>query len=259
MSGECPAVEGKRGVSARAAFAPRPARPCARRRGCGEMLGWDDLYPLPVPPSWVPGAAVGILSLHFVQKLLFPYFWADLRYLLKVMTYGLRMEMYRLQGRVVTVLDKFVKLAEKQPHKPFLIYEGTVHTYRDVDRRSNRIAQVFLQHEALKKGDTVALLMGNEPDFIHVWFGLAKLGCVVAFLNFNVRFRSLLHCVSSCEPKILVVGAGRVYSSFLHPKLLMFIGNVVYRCNEKKQRMKETQGWRRLQDVIKHQPLRQNQ
>ncbi|NXR34091.1 S27A6 protein, partial [Zosterops hypoxanthus] len=171
------------------------------------MLGWDDLYPLPVPPSWVPGAAVGILSLHFVQKLLFPYFWADLRYLLKVMTYGLRMEMYRLQGRVVTVLDKFVKLAEKQPHKPFLIYEGTVHTYRDVDRRSNRIAQVFLQHEALKKGDTVALLMGNEPDFIHVWFGLAKLGCVVAFLNFNVRFRSLLHCVSSCEPKILVVGA----------------------------------------------------
>ncbi|XP_041879350.1 long-chain fatty acid transport protein 6 isoform X4 [Corvus kubaryi] len=172
------------------------------------MRGWDDLYPLPVPPSWVPGAAVGILSLHFLQKLLFPYFWADLRYLLKVFTYGLRVEMYRLQGRVVTVLDKFVKLAEKQPHKPFLIYEGTVHTYRDVDRRSNRIAQVFLQHEALKKGDTVALLMGNEPDFIHVWFGLAKLGCVVAFLNFNVRFRSLLHCVSSCEPKILVVGAG---------------------------------------------------
>ncbi|XP_066425288.1 long-chain fatty acid transport protein 6 isoform X2 [Molothrus aeneus] len=171
------------------------------------MRGWDDLYPLPVPPSWVPGAAVGILSLHFIQKLLFPYFWADLRYLLKVLTYGARMEMYRLQGRVVTVLDKFVKLAEKQPHKPFLIYEGTVHTYRDVDRRSNRIAQVFLQHEALKKGDTVALLMGNEPDFINVWFGLAKLGCVVAFLNFNVRFRSLLHCVSSCEPKILVVGA----------------------------------------------------
>ncbi|XP_048148297.1 long-chain fatty acid transport protein 6 isoform X3 [Corvus hawaiiensis] len=172
------------------------------------MRGWDDLYPLPVPPSWVPGAAVGILSLHFLQKLLFPYFWADLRYLLKVFAYGLRVEMYRLQGRVVTVLDKFVKLAEKQPHKPFLIYEGTVHTYRDVDRRSNRIAQVFLQHEALKKGDTVALLMGNEPDFIHVWFGLAKLGCVVAFLNFNVRFRSLLHCVRSCEPKILVVGAG---------------------------------------------------
>lgn len=202
--------------------------------------------------------------MHFVQKLLFPYFWADLRYLLKVMTYGLRMEMYRLQGRVVTVLDKFVKLVEKQPHKPFLIYEGTVHTYRDVDRRSNRIAQVFLQHEALKKGDTVALLMGNEPDFIHVWFGLAKLGCVVAFLNFNVRFRSLLHCLSSCEPKILVVGAGRVYSSFLHPKLFMSLTSGLpdrlwETCFTDVQGIKETQGWRGLQDVIKLQPLRQNQ
>lgn len=229
------------------------------------MRGWDDLYPLPVPPSWVPGAAVGILSLHFIQKLLFPYFWADLRYLLKVFTYGLRVEMYRLQGRVVTILDKFVKLAEKQPHKPFLIYEGTIHTYRDVDRRSNRIAQVFLQHETLKKGDTVALLMGNEPDFIHVWFGLAKLGCVVAFLNFNVRFRSLLHCVSSCEPKILVVGAGRVYSSFLYPKLLMShlptylaLQILYWKPDLQIFTESETQGWSRLQDDIKLQPLRQN-
>ncbi|KFV67992.1 Long-chain fatty acid transport protein 6, partial [Dryobates pubescens] len=158
-------------------------------------------------PSWVPGAAAGIVSLHFIQKLFFPYFWVDLRYLLKVLVYGLRVEMYRLQGRIVTVLDKFVKLAENQPHKPFLIYEGKVHTYRDVDRRSNRVAQVFLHHGVLKKGDTVALLMSNEPDFIHVWFGLAKLGCVVAFLNFNVRAKSLLHCVSSCDPKMLVVGA----------------------------------------------------
>ncbi|KFO77690.1 Long-chain fatty acid transport protein 6 [Cuculus canorus] len=158
-------------------------------------------------PSWAPGAAAGIVSLHLIQKLLFPYFWADLRYLLKVFIYGLRVELYQRQGKILTVLDKFVKLAEKQPRKPFLIYEGKVHTYQDVDRRSNRVAQAFLHHGALKKGDTVALLMGNEPDFIHVWFGLAKLGCVVAFLNFNVRSRSLLHCISSCDPKILIVGA----------------------------------------------------
>ncbi|KAM9508844.1 long-chain fatty acid transport protein 6 isoform 2-T2 [Guaruba guarouba] len=181
------------------------------------MSGWDDLYPLLVLPSWVPGAAAGIVSMYLIQRVIFPYFWADLRYLLKVLMYGLRVETYRLQGRIFTVLDKFVKLAEKQPRKPFLIYEGKVHTYRDVDRKSNRVAQVFLHHGALKKGDTVALLMGNEPDFIHVWFGLAKLGCVVAFLNFNVRSRSLLHCVSSCEPKILVVGADKIEAASEDP------------------------------------------
>lgn len=55
----------------------------------------------------------------------------------------------------------------------------------------------------------MALLMANEPDFIHVWFGLAKL---VAFLSSNIHSHSLLHCFRSCEPRALVVGAGRVWS-----------------------------------------------
>ncbi|XP_077200583.1 long-chain fatty acid transport protein 6 [Paroedura picta] len=158
-------------------------------------------------PFWVAGVAAGLVSLHFLQKLFFPYFWTDLKFLLKVMKYGLTVETYRLRGRICSVLDKFVKLAEKQPSKPFLVYEGKVHTYGAVDRRSNRIAQLFLKDGTLKRGDTVALLMSNEPDFIHLWFGLTKLGCVVAFLNFNIRSRSLLHCISSCAPKMLLVGA----------------------------------------------------
>ncbi|XP_034955894.1 long-chain fatty acid transport protein 6 [Zootoca vivipara] len=158
-------------------------------------------------PSWATAVAAGLVSLHFLQKLFFPYFWADLKYLLKVARYGLRVEVYRLRGSVSTALERFGKLARRQPDKPFLIYEDQVHTYREVDRRSNQVARLFLEEGALARGDTVALLMSNEPDFIHAWFGLAKLGCVVAFLNFNVRARSLLHCIASCAPKMLVVGA----------------------------------------------------
>uniref|UniRef100_A0A670KIV4 Long-chain-fatty-acid--CoA ligase n=1 Tax=Podarcis muralis TaxID=64176 RepID=A0A670KIV4_PODMU len=158
-------------------------------------------------PSWATAVAAGLVSLHFLQKLFFPYFWADLKYLLKVARYGLRVEVYRLRGSVSTALERFGALARRQPDKPFLIYEEQVHTYRQVDRRSNRVARLFLEEGALARGDTVALLMSNEPDFIHAWFGLAKLGCVVAFLNCNVRARSLLHCIASCAPKMLVVGA----------------------------------------------------
>ncbi|XP_074850245.1 long-chain fatty acid transport protein 6 isoform X2 [Carettochelys insculpta] len=157
-------------------------------------------------PAWVAGAAAGLVALSLLQKRLFPYLWHDLKCLLKVLSYGLTLELYGLRGAIFTVLDRFVRQAERQPHKPFLLYEGAVHTYREVDRRSNKVAQVFLRQGALAKGDTVALLMSNEPDFIHVWFGLAKLGCVVAFLNFSIRARSLLHCISSCKPKVLVVG-----------------------------------------------------
>ncbi|XP_073077215.1 long-chain fatty acid transport protein 6-like isoform X1 [Manis javanica] len=157
--------------------------------------------------SWLTGLGAGIVFLHFLQKLLFPYFWDDFWYLGKVVRYGIRMEMCRLRGELVTVLDKFLSHAKQQPQKPFIIYEGDIYTYQDVDRRSSRVAHVFLNHSTVKRGTTVALLMSNEPDFIHVWFGLAKLGCVVAFLNSSIRSKSLLHCILSCEPRALVVGA----------------------------------------------------
>ncbi|KAM5331772.1 long-chain fatty acid transport protein 6 isoform 2-T2 [Glossophaga mutica] len=155
---------------------------------------------------WISGLGSGMVLLHFVQKLLFPYFWEDFWYLLKVVCCGIRLQLYNRKGQLVTVLDKFLSQAKKQPQKPFIIYEGDIYTYEDVDKRSSKVAYVFLNHSTLKRGDTVALLMSNEPDFVHVWFGLAKLGCVVAFLNSNIRSNSLLHCIRSCEPRALVVG-----------------------------------------------------
>ncbi|CAO2594151.1 Long-chain fatty acid transport protein 6 [Lemmus lemmus] len=155
---------------------------------------------------WLTGFGAGLLFLHLVQKLLFPYFWDDLWFLLKVVRYGIQMTKYKVRGELVTVLDKFLSHARKQPQKAFIIYEGDVYTYEDVDKRSNRVAHAFLNHSSLKRGDVVALLMSNEPDFIHVWFGLAKLGCVVAFLNSNIRLSSLLHCIGTCEPTAVVVG-----------------------------------------------------
>ncbi|XP_004609886.2 long-chain fatty acid transport protein 6 [Sorex araneus] len=157
--------------------------------------------------SWLAGLGAGMVFLHFVQKLVFPYFWDDFCYLLKVVRYGIRLQVYSYKGELFTVLDKFLSHAKKQPQKPFIIHEGDIYTYQDVDKRSSRVAHALLNHSTLKRGDTVALLMSNEPDFLHVWFGLAKLGCVVAFLNSNVRSNSLLHCIRCCEPKAVIVGA----------------------------------------------------
>lgn len=181
-------------------------RAAVSAQGCAGSRGSPGLV-VPMLVSWLAGLGAGLLGLHVVQKLLFPYFWDDFWFLLKVVRYGVRMEVYKRRGELVTVLDKFLSQAARQPHKPFIIYEGDVHTYRDVDRRSNRVARVFLSQASLKPGDTVALLMTNEPDFVHVWFGLAKLGCVVAFLNSNIRAHCLLHCIRTCEPTALVVGA----------------------------------------------------
>ncbi|KAM9841320.1 long-chain fatty acid transport protein 6 [Aulostomus maculatus] len=162
--------------------------------------------------GWLSALAAGVLSAHVLQKLCFPYLWRDLVFLFSVVRYGLRLELFKLTSRVVTVLDRFIQQAQRIPDKPFIIYEESVHTYRDVERRSNRLANVFLDTVHLSKGDCVALLMNNEPDFVCVWFGLAKVGCSVAFLNTNIKSRSLLHCFNCCGAKTLIVGAELVES-----------------------------------------------
>ncbi|XP_063066611.1 long-chain fatty acid transport protein 6 [Engraulis encrasicolus] len=159
------------------------------------------------PVTWVTALLAGIFSVHVAQRLRFPYFWNDLFFLLKIIRYGIRLEIYKLTKRVVTVIDRFIEQAAEIPNKTFLIYEGASFTYQDIDRRSNKVAQVFAEQGNIKKGDTVAMLMSNEPDFVSVWFGLSKLGCSVAFLNINIKSRSVLHCFNCCGAKVLIVGA----------------------------------------------------
>ncbi|KAJ8392736.1 hypothetical protein AAFF_G00072200 [Aldrovandia affinis] len=160
--------------------------------------------------AWViTTAAAGLLALVVFQIIAYPYFWDDLIYYLKLRKVG-RVMRFRMKNGVITFLDCFVRQAKKTPEKPFIIFEGQVLTYRCVDRRSNKVAQVFGTARGVKKGDIVALLMSNEPDFICVWFGLCKLGCEVAFLNFNLKSKSLLHCIQTCGAKTLVVGSDLV-------------------------------------------------
>lgn len=161
--------------------------------------------------GWISALLAGVFSAHVLQKLCFPFFWRDLLFLLKVVRYGVRLELFKLTSSVRTVLDRFVEQARRVPDKPFVIYEGVAHTYRDVEQRSNRLAHVFLDRVRLSKGECVALLMSNEPDFLCVWFGLAKVGCSVAFLNTNIRSKSLLHCFHCCGARTLVVGSGRAH------------------------------------------------
>ncbi|KAM4532020.1 long-chain fatty acid transport protein 6 isoform 2-T2 [Fundulus diaphanus] len=157
--------------------------------------------------GWLSALAAGLLAARVVQKLCFPYFWRDLFFLMKVIRYGVKLELFKLTASVHTVLDRFIEQAQRIPNKPFVIYDGTVYTYRDMELRSNRLANVFLHNVHLKKGDSVALLMSNEPDFLSAWFGLAKVGCSIAFLNFNIKSKSLLHCFDCCGAKTLIIGS----------------------------------------------------
>uniref|UniRef100_A0A8C6U7V0 long-chain-fatty-acid--CoA ligase n=1 Tax=Neogobius melanostomus TaxID=47308 RepID=A0A8C6U7V0_9GOBI len=149
----------------------------------------------------------GLVALILFINVKYPCFLDELRYSIIVIGIGIRTGKFKKQKPYYTVLDRFLEQVKNLPNKTFIIFEGRTFTYSYADKESNKVARALQKHTDLKEGDIAALLIGNEPDFVWLWLALAKLGCTAALLNTNIRSKSLLHCFSCCEAKVLVAGA----------------------------------------------------
>nr|XP_046251423.1 hsFATP2a_ACSVL_like domain-containing protein [Scatophagus argus] len=151
-------------------------------------------------------AGLAVLSLSFF-KTLFPYFGADCIYILRSIKLGIRLTKYKKIKPFYSIVDCFLDAARTHPAKTFLHFEGRQYSYGEVDKQSNKVARALRAEAQLKEGDPVALFLANEPSFVWIWLGLAKLGCPAALLNFNIRSKSLLHCFSCCGAKVIIASA----------------------------------------------------
>uniref|UniRef100_A0A8C3WTF4 long-chain-fatty-acid--CoA ligase n=1 Tax=Catagonus wagneri TaxID=51154 RepID=A0A8C3WTF4_9CETA len=149
-------------------------------------------------------ALAGVLLLPLLVNLCCPYFFQDLSYFLRVASVARLARSYGQRRPVRTILNTFLERARQTPHKPFLLFQDETFTYAQVDRRSNQVARALRDHLGLRQGDCVAVFMGNEPAYVWLWLGLAKLGCAMACLNCNIRGKSLLHCFQCCGAKVLL-------------------------------------------------------
>ena len=68
------------------------------------------------------------------------------------------------------------------------------------------MAHVF-DRAGFKRGDAVALLLDNRPEYMAIWLGLAQLGVITALINHNLRDKSLAHCINIAESKAVIFGA----------------------------------------------------
>ncbi|XP_067358411.1 long-chain fatty acid transport protein 2-like isoform X2 [Channa argus] len=151
--------------------------------------------------AWLLLPAVIPLALFFF----FPYLIQDVHYVLAKLKLTRRLIKYKQNN--YTILDRFLDVVKTQPNKPFVYFNDETFTYKDADELSNKAARVFLQNKVVTEGDTVALFDRNEPMFLWLWLGLVKIGCSVSFLNYNIRSKSLLHCLNCSGAKTLVAGA----------------------------------------------------
>ena len=72
--------------------------------------------------------------------------------------------------------------------------------------RANRIAH-WARQNGVRRGDAVALLMENRPDYVAAWLGLLKAGAIAALINTNLRGNALAHSIAIAGARHAIVGA----------------------------------------------------
>ncbi len=107
--------------------------------------------------------------------------------------------------RSVGYSDLLAPHVEGRPDAPALIGESGSLSWRELDEYANRVAHWALG-EGLGRGDVVALMMENRPEFIGIWLGLSRIGVVSALLNTNLVGERLAHCVREASPRHWIVG-----------------------------------------------------
>ena len=96
--------------------------------------------------------------------------------------------------------------AERFGESPALLSDNETLSYRDLAALSRRYAGWALRH-GVGKGDVVALMMPNGPQYFAIWLGIARVGGVVALVNTNLVGASLRHSLDTAEPRHVIVGA----------------------------------------------------
>ncbi|HLU92011.1 MAG TPA: AMP-binding protein, partial [Pedomonas sp.] len=116
-----------------------------------------------------------------------------------------------------TVADRLEERAGDHADTPFIIFEEETLTFAEVNRRANRVAHAALG-AGLKRGDRVALMMLNRPDFLIIWLGLSKIGVVTALINTSAIGPVLAHAIRQVEARVLIVDAELAQAAAdLHP------------------------------------------
>ena len=78
-------------------------------------------------------------------------------------------------------------------------------TWEEFDRKANRFAN-FLLSRGLKKGDQVAILLMNCLEWLPVYFGVLKAGCMAVPLNFRYTAEEIKYCLELSDADVLVHG-----------------------------------------------------
>lgn len=95
--------------------------------------------------------------------------------------------------------------AAEAPDKPAIRFEGAVLGYAQLAQRIDQAARALKSQLGVGRGDRVAILAANHPDYLVLLYACARLGAILVPLNWRLAVPELLYMLADADVKALVV------------------------------------------------------
>ena len=94
------------------------------------------------------------------------------------------------------------------PDKPACVIAetGEIVTYRMLDERSNRLANLF-RAVGLRRGDSIALLLENHPRFFEITWAAQRSGLYYTAMSSRLTTAEATHIINDCAAKAFITSA----------------------------------------------------
>jgi len=113
------------------------------------------------------------------------------------------MKRAKAEGSMADIWDEAL---EKWPDNTFVIFEHRRLTFRDTEMLANQMAHWLLE-KGLKRGDVLSLIMENKAEYIAWWLAMTKIGTEAALINYNIKSKGLVHCITVAGSAAVVFDA----------------------------------------------------
>jgi fatty-acyl-CoA synthase len=91
---------------------------------------------------------------------------------------------------------------------PALVSDRECFSFHDLDKRMNQYSRWALA-QGIQKGEPVALMMGNRPEYFAVWLGFIQVGAIVALFGSDLRAPAVAHALKAAGARRIIASAER--------------------------------------------------
>ena len=105
-------------------------------------------------------------------------------------------------------------------------------SWKDFDCRANRMANLLLSR-GIERGTKVGILLMNCLEWLPIYFGILKAGCIAVPLNYRYSSEEISYCLDLADVEVLVFGPEFVdrmepiHNDLPKVRIMLYVGRVV--------------------------------